>query len=317
MKIGFNAPTQGPLAATEPLVRLVTEGEAMGFDYATFSDHVVIPTDITAKYPYSATGEFPAGARVERHEQLIEMAFLAAKTTRLRLVTSVMVVPHRPAVLTAKMLSTLDVLSGGRLVLGIGAGWLKEEFEAIGASDFAERGKVTDEYIKAFIELWTNGKPRFSGDHVRFDNIVLEPKPVQKPHPPIWVGGESGPALRRTARLGDAWYPIGTNPANPLDSLARFKAQVARLRKMTEEAGRKPDAVGVTLRVTAHGEGVPATAGDGERRMFSGKPQEIAADIKALRGLGVGHLDFGFGGTTVEAVLSEMQRFRKNVLPLI
>ena len=133
----------------------------MGFDYATFSDHVVIPTDIEAKYPYSSTGEFPAGARAERHEQLIEVAFVAAKTTKLRLVTSVMVVPHRPAVLTAKMLSTIDVLSGGRLVLGIGAGWMKEEFEAHpGAPDFAQRGKVTDEYIKAFIELWTKPKPQ-------------------------------------------------------------------------------------------------------------------------------------------------------------
>ena len=119
---------------------------------------------------------------------------------------------------------------------------------------------------------------------MRFDNILLDPKPVQKPHPPIWVGGESGPALRRTAQLGDAWYPIGTNPANPLDSLARFKAQVARLRKMTEEAGRKPDAVGLSpCAVTAFGENVPAKAGDGERRLFSGKPAEIAADIKALQ----------------------------------
>jgi probable F420-dependent oxidoreductase len=242
---------------------------------------------------------------------------VAARTTKLRLVTSVMVVPHRPAVLTAKMLSTIDVLSGGRLVLGIGAGWMKEEFEAIGAPDFAQRGKVTDEYIKAFIELWTNHKPRFAGDYVRFDNIVFEPKPVQKPHPPIWVGGESGPALRRTARLGDAWYPIGTNPANPLDSLARFKAQVARLRKMTQEAGRKPDAVGLTLRVTAYGENVPAKAGDGERRLFSGKPADIAGDIKALRDIGVSHLDVGFGGTTVDAVLGEMQQFRKDVLPLV
>ena len=198
----------------------------MGFDYATFSDHVVIPTDIEAKYPYSNTGEFPAGSRVERHEQLIEMAFVAAKTKKLRLVSSVMVVPHRPAVLTAKMLSTIDVLSGGRLVLGIGAGWMKEEFEAIQAPDFAERGKVTDEYIKAFIELWTKPNPKFAGKHVRFDNILMDPKPVQKPYPPIWVGGESGPALRRTAQLGDAWYPIGTNPANPLDSLKRFKTQV-------------------------------------------------------------------------------------------
>ena len=317
MKFGFNAPTAGPMSAVEQLTKLVVEGEAMGFDYATFSDHVVIPTDIAAKYPYSNTGEFPAGARAERHEQLIEMAFVAAKTKKLQLVSSVMVVPHRPAVLTAKMLSTIDVLSGGRLVLGIGAGWMKEEFQAIQAPDFAERGKVTDEYIKAFIELWSNPKPRFAGKHVRFDNILLEPKPVQKPHPPIWVGGESGPALRRTAQLGDAWYPIGTNPANPLDSLARFKAQVARLRKMTEEAGRKPDAVGLALRCTAYGESVPAKAGDGERRLFAGKPAEIAADIKALRDMGVGHLDIGFGGTTVEAMLGEMQKFRKDVLALV
>jgi probable F420-dependent oxidoreductase len=317
MKFGFNAPTAGPLSATVPLTKLVTEGEAMGFDYATLSDHVVIPTDIQAIYPYSSSGEFPAGARAERHEQLIEVAFLAAKTTRLRLITSVMVVPHRPAVLTAKMLATIDVLSGGRLTLGIGAGWLKEEFEAIEAPDFAARGKVTDEYIMAFLELWKNDKPRFAGEHVHFDNILFEPKPVQKPHPPIWVGGESGPALRRTAKLGDAWYPIGTNPAFPLDSLARFKASVARLRKMTVDAGRKPDAVELALRCTAYGESVPAKAGDGERRLFAGKPAEIANDIKALSDMGVGHLDIGFGGTTVEAMLGEMQKFRKDVLALV
>src|SRR5512139_3047713 len=167
MKFGFNAPTAGPMAAVDQLTKLAVEGEAMGFDYATFSDHVVIPTDISAKYPYSSTGEFPAGARAERHEQLIEVAFVAARTTKLRLVTSVMVVPHRPAVLTAKMLSTIDVLSGGRLVLGIGAGWMKEEFEAIGAPNFAQRGKVTDEYLKAFVELWTKESPRFAGEYVR------------------------------------------------------------------------------------------------------------------------------------------------------
>src|SRR5215468_10194201 len=154
MKFGFNAPTQGPLSATENLVRLVTEGEAMGFDYATFSDHVVIPTDIEAKYPYSSTGEFPTGARAERHEQLIEMAYVAAKTKKLGLVGSVMVVPHRPAVLTAKMLATIDVLSGGRLILGIGAGWMREEFALLGAP-FAERGSVTDAYLEAFKALWT------------------------------------------------------------------------------------------------------------------------------------------------------------------
>ncbi len=317
MLIGFNAPTAGPLADSDKLTRLVTAGEALGYDYATFSDHVVIPTDIQAKYPYSSTGEFPAGARGERHEQLIEVAYIAAKTTKLRLILSVMVVPHRPAVLTAKMLSTIDVLSGGRLTVGIGAGWLKEEFEAIGAPDFAARGKVTDEYIKAFVELWTKDSPKFRGDYVSFNNIVFAHKPVQKPHPPIWVGGESGPALRRTARLGDAWYPIGTNPANPLDSMARFKTQVARLRKFTEEAGRDPKSMGLAFRCTAFGENVPAKAGDGERRLFAGKPAEIAADMRALRDMGVGSLDFGFPGGSVEEMLGGMQQFKKDVLTLL
>ena len=114
MQIGFNAPTAGPMSATDQMVRLVVEAEAMGFDYATFSDHVVIPTDISAKYPYSSTGEFPAGARAERHEQLIQMAFVAGKTSRLRLVSSVMVVPHRPPDRTSIDDSILAVSTAGR-----------------------------------------------------------------------------------------------------------------------------------------------------------------------------------------------------------
>ncbi|MCW5747725.1 MAG: LLM class F420-dependent oxidoreductase [Alphaproteobacteria bacterium] len=314
MQIGFNAPTAGPLSVPDALTRIVVEGEKMGYDYATFSDHVVIPTDIDAKYPYSSTGEFPSGATGERHEQLTEVAYIAAKTTKLRLVTSVMVVPHRPAVLTAKILSTIDVLSGGRLTLGIGAGWMREEFEAIGAPDFDARGKVTDEYLLACKELWTKADPRFAGQHVRFAGIMFEPKPVQKPHPPIWVGGESGPALRRTAKLGDAWYPIGTNPAFPLGSLAQFRAGIDKLHKLTREAGRNPKDVGIALRVGRFGEGVPATASDGQRHLFSGGNSDFTADLRALRDVGVGSVDFGFPGATPDAVLQNMQRFRTDVL---
>ena len=268
------------------LSKIVVGAEAMGFDYATFSDHVVIPTAIAADIPTVPRG-IPERRPGERHEQLTEIAWIAAKTTRLRLVTSVMVVPHRPAVLTAKILSTIDVLSGGRLTLGVGAGWMREEFEAIDAPDFDARGTVTDEYVRAFVELWTSDAPDFEGKHVRFSNIAFAPKPVQKPHPPIWVGGESGPALRRAARIGDAWYPIGTNPENPLDSLTRFKTQVARLRKMTTEAGRDPKAVGLTLRCTVFGETAPPLAGDGEHRLFAGPPALVAADIRALRATSV------------------------------
>ena len=121
MLIGFNAPTAGPLSAADHLTKIVVGGEAMGFDYATFSDHVVIPTAIAAEYPYSVSGEFPSGSQGERHEQLTEVAWIAVKTTRLRLVASVLVVPHRPAVLAAKQLATIDVISGGRLTVGVGA----------------------------------------------------------------------------------------------------------------------------------------------------------------------------------------------------
>src|SRR5579883_3345721 len=250
MDIGFNAPMAAALAEPETLTRICVEAEALGFAYATFSDHVVIPSTSDARYPYSETGEFPGASWAQRHEQLTEIAFIAAKTSRLRLVTSVMVVAHRPAVLCAKILSTIDVLSGGRLIVGVGAGWLKEEFEALGAPSFAARGAVTDEYLQAFRVLWTDDAPYFEGEHVKFAGIVFEPKPVQKPHPPIWVGGESGPALRRVARLGNAWYPIGTNPAHPLDSLARYRARLARLREAVGDAGRDPGSIGLAYRVT-------------------------------------------------------------------
>ena len=314
MRIGFNAPIAGSLSTPEALTRIAVEGEAMGYDYAAFSDHVVIPTDIQARYPYSDTGEFPQGARGARHEQLTAMMFVAAKTSRLRLVSSVMVVPHRPAVLAAKMLSTIDVLSGGRLTVGIGAGWLKEEFEALGLPPYAERGAVTDEYVQAFRALWARDDPRFAGKYTQFENIAFAPKPVQRPHPPIWVGGESGPALRRTARLGDGWYPIGTNPAHRLDTLARYRAGIARLQALVTEVGRKPADVALVYRVARHGTELPAKADDGDRRLFSGSAAEMAGDLRDLRALGVSDIDFSFLADTVEATLTGMKRFRDEVL---
>jgi probable F420-dependent oxidoreductase len=313
MQIGFNLPLSGALTSADALTRLAVEGEAIGFDYIALSDHIVEPLDIHARYPYSETGEFPKGSRGERHEQLAAMAYLAAKTSRIRFLTSVMVVPHRPAVLTAKLLSTIDVMSGGRVIVGVGAGWLKEEFEALGAPPFDERGKVTDEYLQAFRELWTKPEPRFDGRFVKFSNIAFEPKPVQKPHPPLWIGGESGPAMRRAAKLGDGWYPIGTNPTHPLNTLARFRAAVARLHKLVEEAGRDPAKIALAYRVHRHGDVVPGKAEDGERHLFSGGVTQIAEDLRAMRELGVAAVDFSFPGETADAVLASMGKFHEEV----
>ena len=145
MQIGFNAPTTGGLIDPDSLRRIIVEGEALGFDYVTVSDHIMVPRNLESKYPYTDSGEFPAGTAAAWLDQLTTTAYIAALTSKLRFVLSVMVVPHRPAVLTAKMLATIDYLSKGRLTLGIGVGWCREEFEAIAAASFDDRGHVTDD----------------------------------------------------------------------------------------------------------------------------------------------------------------------------
>ena len=318
MQIGFNLANSGPLAGVADMTRIACEGEAMGFDYLTLTDHVVLPNTKVPGYPYSESGQFYEDAPTERHEQIVGMTWIAARTSRIRLVAAVLVVPHRPAVLAAKMLATLDVLSGGRLVVGIGAGWLKTEFDAVVTTPFAERGAVTDEYIDTFKVLWTEAAPRFAGRYTNFDGIVLEPKPVQKPHPPIWVGAEAGPALRRAARIGDAWYPIGSNNKHLLDTLPRLTAGVGRLRKATAEAGRAPGAVGVAFRVKRYGAAVPPKASDGERRLFSGSEADLIDDLRALKALGVTAIDIDFAGRPdADATLAEMRRFRTAVIEKI
>jgi alkanesulfonate monooxygenase SsuD/methylene tetrahydromethanopterin reductase-like flavin-dependent oxidoreductase (luciferase family) len=205
-------------------------------------------------------------------------------------------------------------LSGGRLTVGIGAGWLKAEFDAVVTTPFAERGAVTDEYVAAFRTLWTERKPQIAGHYVHYNGLLLEPKPLQQPHPPIWVGGESGPSLRRAARLGDAWYPIGSNNAHLLDSLPRYRAGIARLRQLTEAAGRPRDAVALTYRVKRTGDALPARASDGERRLFSGSDAQIIDDIRALRDLDVRAIDFDFERPAEGAVIAEMRAFQDRVL---
>lgn len=317
MQIGFNLPNSGPLSAVGDMTRIAVEGEAMGFDYLTMTDHVVLPDTRVPGYPYSESGEFYEEAPTERHEQLVGMAYIAAKTSRIRLVAAVLVVPHRPAVLAAKMLATLDVLSGGRLVVGIGAGWLKTEFDAVVTTPFPERGAVTDEYIDAFKLLWTEHAPKFAGRYTKFDGIVLEPKPVQRPHPPIWVGGEGPAALRRTARAGNAWYPIGSNNKHLLDTWPRLEAGIGRLRQAVAAARRDPTEVSMAFRVKRYGTAVPPKASDGERRLFSGSDADVAADLRRLRKLGVAAVDIDFGRPAADAVLAEMKRFRSAVIDKI
>jgi probable F420-dependent oxidoreductase len=310
MDIGFDIRTPDVVTDAERLTELVTAGEDLGYDYTTLSDHLVV-TGATSKYAHA--GSAPA-VHGRCHEQLTTIAFLAAKTQRLRFVTSVMVVPYRPAVLAAKMLSTIDVLSGGRLTVGVGTGWVEPEFRALAAPDHAERGRVTDEYVEAMSALWTEPAPSYSGRFVEFSGISVDPPPVQSPRPPIWVGGMSNPARRRAARLGDAWYPMLNDAVRPLDSVGLLRAGIADIRARTEAAGRDPDAVGVAVRVAMYGGGVDPRASDGERRLFSGSDAECAADLATLRDLGIVALDLRFGQHTADEALRAMEAFQRDIV---
>ena len=316
MQIGFNLPVSGPMASAEVIANIAQLGESLGFDYLTLTDHIALPDTSTPGYPYSTTGEFYTPDPGHRVEQLTTAAWVAAKTSKIRIVLAVMVVPHRPAVVAAKMLATIDVLSGGRLVVGIGAGWLKLELDAVSTTPFAERGAVTDEYLDAMRVIWTQERPVFHGKYVHIDGLLTDPKPLQKPHPPIWVGGESGPSMRRAARIGDAWYPIGSNNAHLLDTLPRLTAGIARIRELTRAVGRHPAAMGVVYRVKRHGQPAPL-ATDGCRKLFTGSVADTIEDIAAVREIGVTALDFDFEGRDAAKSAADMKKFHGEVLSRI
>ncbi len=306
MRYGFYLPTRGQTATPEALEALVQRGEALGFSSVMIADHVVFPVAIKSKYPYTVTGAFPGQG--DALEQLALMAFIAGKTRTLRLVSSVMIVPHRNPVVTAKMLATIDVLSHGRVTVGVGVGWLREEFQALGAPDFDRRGSVSDEYIRIMKTLWTECPASFAGEFYRFEAIQCLPAPVQKPHPPIWVGGHSKAALRRVARLGDGWHPVGANPAVPLRP-PELASSLAGLRRLTEAEGRDPSSFTISYKAPVYDPAQALDGRTGERRPFSGSPGEIEDDIATFARLGVSEVIFDFRRERLAESLERMERF--------
>lgn len=317
MEYGFNIPNGGPLANNEDIVAIAKKGEACGYHILAIPDHIIIPRTIGANYPYTPDGtlSFSTLGGGECLEPLALMASVAAQTKTARILTSVMVVPYREPMLTAKLVSTIDHLSGGRTILGCGAGWMPEEFVAVGAPPFEERGRVTDEYIDIYRELWTKEAPSFSGKYRRFSNLYFAPKPKQRPHPPIWIGGESPAAMRRAVRRGDAWYPIGCNPRHPLDTVARFKAALGALKTMADEEKRDIKTLGLAYwSVWTAAAGKPVKASDGNRMMLTGSADDIAGDIRELKSLGVRHVLFNFLAATRNETLDRIETFAADVL---
>ena len=308
MRYGFYVPTRGHTATPDAIETLVTRAEAFGFSSAMIADHVVFPTKVESRYPYTADGRFPGQG--DALEQLALMTFVAAKSSRLRLVTSVMILPYRNPVFTAKALATIDVLSRGRVTAGVGVGWLREEFEALDAADFDRRGAVSDEYLRIFKLLWTTAPASFSGEFYRFTDVQCLPLPVQKPHPPIWIGGHSRAALRRVARLGDGWHPVGANPAVPLRP-DELRASLDELARLTEAEGRDPRTLTISYKAPIYDTDRPV--GGANRRPFSGSADQIHEDIDTFARLGVSELIFDFRTESLAQSLERMERFAKDL----
>ena len=308
MDYGLHLPASTAGVQPEELVRFAQQAEALGFYCITVADHVIVPRQISVPYPYTVDGKYPGTGY--HLETLMTMGYLAGATQKIRFVTSVMILPYRNPIVTAKMLASLDVLSGGRVIVGAGVGWMKEEFETIRTEAYTERGKVTDEYIAAFRELWTSEEPSFKGKYCSFSNIIFLPKPVQKPTIPIWIGGHSKQAIRRAARLGDGWHPIGGVPTIPLEP-AGIKADMDMLFEHATQAGRDPKKIRVALKGSLFDR--EKRIAPGKRRRFIGSADEIASDISDYRAAGVDTMIFDVRRSSIAETLERMEWMAKEV----
>ena len=309
---GTSLPSRGDMAGPDQLRSVAQRAEDLGYDHVWVSDHIILPKNETSFYPYATDGVPTFKPDEPYYEPLAALNFIAGCTKKVRLGTHVLIIPYRNPVLTAKILSTLDVLSEGRVILGAGVGWREEEFQAMGLDTYKERGAVTDEYLQIYKELWTKDDASFQGKFYQISDTGFEPKPIQKPHPPVWIGGHSGPAVRRAAKFGDGWMPIGLRPPAILEP-EELAEKIALLRKLTVAAGRPENAVTLTFSTGV----VFNDQSDRSRAWMQGNPEQIASDLQQYQSLGVSNFIINFQGRTVPELQENMERFSREVISLI
>ena len=257
MRFGIRYCNSGPYIDGPTGAELVQAAEAAGFDSAWTVEHTVVPADYKSTYPYHESGRMAGGIDdAAWPDPLIWMSYMAGVTTTLQFATGIFIVPQHNPVVAAKQIATLDKMSRGRVMLGVGVGWLREEFDAIGVP-FEQRGKRTDEYIAAMRTLWTEDRASFHGDFVNFDDIYCRPQPAQA-NIPIIVGGDTEPAARRAGRLGDGYFPARNAPAE----------LIALARRTAEEHGRDPDALEITTSMPSDPADLPELAARGVDRVL-------------------------------------------------
>lgn len=287
----------------EPIAHAAQAAEALGFDAVGISDHVIMPVrrDI-------------APVSVVWYDPFVLAAYLAARTERIGFTFSVLVLPYRPPIQTAKLISTLDTVSGGRLTVGVGTGHLRSEFRNLGI-DRTRRGDLTDEYLDAMIELWTADNPQFSGPTVSFGSLAFQPRCVQRPHVPLWIGGSGPRALQRVLRVGQGWAPmVGTDE--------ELRQSIAWLRGHAAGYGRNPDEFTLSYGIN-FGPQDPdqeqalghATREGGHLPGWIDTPEQIIGRISDLRALGFSRFRFAFAWTDPDDFIRRLQWFSSQIMP--
>ena len=299
-----NADYLGFKATPEAILESACKAEELGYDAVLVNDHIIVDGTPQIVASWGNT-----------YDPLMVLSYVAARTTRIRLGTSVLIMPYRNPVATAKMMATLDQLSGGRVIAGVGAGWNEAEFAALGVP-FEERGARTTEYLRLWEACWAPGETTFHGRFFSFANMHIMPKPLQQPHPPIWVGGSSRAALRRAAAFAQVWQPTPT----PLEEL---RERQAYLREACAKIGRQDvPATRMSFRVnfpdiTGRVERAPTSTA--ERPIGQGTPAQVAEDMRRYRheaGLDAFQINFN-GCKSLDQLLASMTLFMQEVKPLV
>ena len=303
MKIGFTLPQVGSLATTENVLKVAGKAEELGYDSLWVLDRLLYPVAPQTPYPASADGSLP-----EEYKHTLDplglLTFVAANTKKVAVGTSVLAIPYYNPTLLARQLTTLDVLSGGRLRVGFGAGWSKDECDATGASH-KDRGAIANEFLQALKAIWTTDPVEFKGKYFQIPKSYIGPKPVQKPHPPIIVAAFAPVALKRIARYADGWNPVGI-------PVAGMKQMWEGLKEMTRAEGRDPEKLQLVVRANLALTEQPAGK---DRFAFMGTWDQIKEDIEGCKQLNADELFFDpyFApeGASIDSVLSLMERLRK------
>jgi probable F420-dependent oxidoreductase len=302
MKIGFSLPNIGPIGTTEAVTKVAQRAEALGYHSLWTIERVLYPVQPQRPYPGTPDGSLP---EVYKHvlDPLGALTFVAGLTKKIKLGTSVLDIPYYNPVMLARRLSTLDFLSGGRLIVGLGLGWSKDEMDAAGA-DMTKRGAMADEFIQVLKTIWTTNPVEFHGKFYNIPKSYINPKPVEKPHPPIYMGAFVPAALKRVATLTDGWNPVFL----PIPVMSQMFDSI---KQMAKEAGRDPSTLGMIVHAIVELTDKPA---GNERPIFSGSFEQITDDVRGCAKIGVGEIFFdpGFspGGQSLERWLALLDQLK-------